>query len=94
MGRANSTTLPSQASSVFVIDIEQIKVRMNLRIGIDSISRDGPDMPYLYSNSEQLDFSFHIYGARISKLISYVIMWTLYHTFYVATAVDYIQERC
>ena len=91
MGKANSITLPSQASSVFVIGNEPIKVQMNLRIGIDSISRDGPDMPYLYNNSEQLDFSFHIYGARISKLISYVIMWAL--CFYVTTAVDYIQER-
>ena len=26
-----------------------------MRIGTDSVSRDGPDMPYLYSNSEQLD---------------------------------------
>ena len=69
MGKANSTILPSQASSIFVIGNKQIKVRINLRIGIDSISRDGPDMPYLYNNSERLDFSFHIYGARISKLI-------------------------
>ena len=92
MGKANSPTLTSQASSVFVIGNEQIKVRMNLRIGIDSISRDGPDMPYLYNNSEQLDFSFHSYGERVSKLISYVIIRKLCHTFYVATAVDYIQE--